>query len=55
MSASDILSAGNFLNYFGKMNLGSSGVRKISVSPILIRKVHLISLMLLYALSTEIV
>ncbi|TVU43038.1 hypothetical protein EJB05_09473, partial [Eragrostis curvula] len=38
MSAIDILSACNFLNYFGKMDLGSSGVGKITVSPILIKK-----------------
>lgn len=44
MSAIDILSSCNFLNYFGKMNLETSGVGKISVFPILIRKVHVIAL-----------
>ncbi|KAK3122851.1 hypothetical protein QOZ80_8AG0619250 [Eleusine coracana subsp. coracana] len=37
-STIDILSSCNFLNYFGKMNLGTSGIGKISVSPILITK-----------------
>ncbi|XP_062191206.1 double-strand break repair protein MRE11-like [Phragmites australis] len=40
LSAIDTLSACNFLNYFGKMNLGSTGVGNITVSPILIRKVE---------------
>lgn len=39
LSAIDILSACNLVNYFGKMNLGGSGVGQISLYPILMRKV----------------
>ncbi|KAF2536707.1 hypothetical protein F2Q68_00021657 [Brassica cretica] len=38
LSAIDILSACNLVNYFGKMNLGGSGVGQISLYPILMRK-----------------
>ncbi|XP_010539183.1 PREDICTED: double-strand break repair protein MRE11 [Tarenaya hassleriana] len=38
LSAIDILSACNLVNYFGKMNLGGSGVGQITLCPILIRK-----------------
>ncbi|KAI7978806.1 Double-strand break repair protein MRE11 [Camellia lanceoleosa] len=38
LSAVDILSACNLVNYFGKMVLGGSGVGQITVYPILIRK-----------------
>ncbi|KAL5711782.1 meiotic recombination [Ranunculus cassubicifolius] len=38
LSALDILSACNLVNYFGKMVLGGSGVGEISLCPILIRK-----------------
>ncbi|KAF0897708.1 hypothetical protein E2562_000424 [Oryza meyeriana var. granulata] len=38
LSAIDILSASNFVNYFGKVDLGSFGVDQISVCPIFIRK-----------------
>ncbi|KAK4348390.1 hypothetical protein RND71_031145 [Anisodus tanguticus] len=38
LSAVDILSACNLVNYFGKMDLGGSGVGQISLFPILIRK-----------------
>ncbi|RAL44580.1 hypothetical protein DM860_003339 [Cuscuta australis] len=38
LSAVDILSACNLVNYFGKMDLGSSGIGQISLYPILIRK-----------------
>lgn len=38
LSAVDILSACNFVNYFGKMVLGGSGVGQITVNPILIKK-----------------
>nr|GLL46319.1 double-strand break repair protein MRE11 isoform X1 [Ipomoea trifida] len=38
LSAVDILSACNLVNYFGKMDLGGSGVGQISLYPILIRK-----------------
>lgn len=38
LSAVDILSACNLINYFGKMDLGSSGVGQITIHPILIRK-----------------
>lgn len=38
LSAVDILSACNLVNYFGKMVLGGSGVGQITLSPILIRK-----------------
>uniref|UniRef100_A0A803MH54 Double-strand break repair protein n=1 Tax=Chenopodium quinoa TaxID=63459 RepID=A0A803MH54_CHEQI len=38
LSAVDILSACNLVNYFGKMDLGGSGVGQITVCPILIRK-----------------
>ncbi|XP_048498670.2 double-strand break repair protein MRE11 isoform X2 [Beta vulgaris subsp. vulgaris] len=38
LSAVDILSACNLVNYFGKMDLGGSGVGQISVYPILVRK-----------------
>lgn len=38
LSAVDILSACNLVNYFGKMVLGGSGVGEITVYPILIRK-----------------
>ncbi|KAK1284526.1 Double-strand break repair protein MRE11 [Acorus calamus] len=38
LSAIDILSACNLVNYFGKMVLGGSGVGQITVNPILIRK-----------------
>lgn len=39
LSAIDILSACNLVNYFGKMVLGGSGVGQISLYPILMRKV----------------
>ncbi|KAE9456442.1 hypothetical protein C3L33_11653, partial [Rhododendron williamsianum] len=38
LSAVDILSACNLVNYFGKMVLGGSGVGQIALYPILIRK-----------------
>ncbi|CAL9078260.1 unnamed protein product, partial [Musa textilis] len=38
LSAIDILSASNLVNYFGKMVLGGSGVGQITLHPILIRK-----------------
>ncbi|XP_059441573.1 double-strand break repair protein MRE11 isoform X3 [Corylus avellana] len=38
LSAVDILSACNLVNYFGKMALGGSGVGQITLCPILIRK-----------------
>ncbi|KAH7433647.1 hypothetical protein KP509_07G079200 [Ceratopteris richardii] len=38
LSAIDILSACNLVNYFGKMVLGGSGVGQITVYPILIQK-----------------
>ncbi|XP_057844180.1 double-strand break repair protein MRE11 isoform X3 [Cryptomeria japonica] len=38
LSAIDILSACNLVNYFGKMVLGGSGVGQITLYPILIRK-----------------
>lgn len=38
LSAIDILSASNLVNYFGKMALGGSGVGEITIYPILIRK-----------------
>ncbi|TXG67154.1 hypothetical protein EZV62_008429 [Acer yangbiense] len=38
LSAVDILSSCNLVNYFGKMVLGGSGVGQITVCPILIRK-----------------
>ncbi|KAI5664802.1 hypothetical protein M9H77_24125 [Catharanthus roseus] len=38
LSAVDILSACNLVNYFGKMVLGGSGVGQITVYPILIKK-----------------
>lgn len=38
LSAVDILSACNLVNYFGKMVLGGSGVGQITLHPILIRK-----------------
>ncbi|KAA0036764.1 double-strand break repair protein MRE11 [Cucumis melo var. makuwa] len=38
LSAVDILSACNLVNYFGKMVLGGSGVGQITLCPILIRK-----------------
>ncbi|XP_057540204.1 double-strand break repair protein MRE11 isoform X2 [Amaranthus tricolor] len=38
LSAVDILSACNLVNYFGKMNLGGSGVGQITIYPILIKK-----------------
>lgn len=38
LSAVDILSACNLVNYFGKMALGGSGVGQITLYPILIRK-----------------
>ncbi|KAG8043620.1 hypothetical protein GUJ93_ZPchr0458g22771 [Zizania palustris] len=38
LSAIDILSACNLANYFGKMDLGGSGVGQISVYPVLIKK-----------------
>lgn len=41
LSAVDILSACNLVNYFGKMDLGGSGVGQIALHPILIRKVRL--------------
>lgn len=39
LSSIDILSACNLVNYFGKMDLGGSGVGQITIHPILIRKV----------------
>lgn len=39
LSAVDILSACNLVNYFGKTVLGGSGVGQIAVYPILIKKV----------------
>ncbi|CAL4947469.1 unnamed protein product [Urochloa decumbens] len=38
LSAIDILSACNLVNYFGKMDLGGSGVGQITVYPVLIKK-----------------
>ncbi|GAB2256532.1 hypothetical protein Droror1_Dr00022591 [Drosera rotundifolia] len=38
LSAIDILSSCNLVNYFGKMALGGSGVGEITIYPILIRK-----------------
>ncbi|KAG2577109.1 hypothetical protein PVAP13_6NG081100 [Panicum virgatum] len=38
MSSNDILSAGNFLNYFGKTDLGCTGISKTTVYPVFIRK-----------------
>lgn len=38
LSSIDILSACNLVNYFGKMDLGGSGVGQITIYPILIRK-----------------
>ncbi|WOL15385.1 double-strand break repair protein MRE11 isoform X1 [Canna indica] len=38
LSAIDILSASNLVNYFGKMILGGSGVGQITLYPILIKK-----------------
>ncbi|GLT74748.1 hypothetical protein SLA2020_465260 [Shorea laevis] len=38
LSAVDILSACNLVNYFGKMVLGGSGIGQITLYPILIRK-----------------
>ncbi|CAI9097791.1 OLC1v1034283C1 [Oldenlandia corymbosa var. corymbosa] len=38
LSAVDILSACNLVNYFGKMVLGGSGVGQITLNPILLRK-----------------
>lgn len=38
LSAIDILSSSNLVNYFGKMVLGGSGVGQIAIHPILIRK-----------------
>lgn len=40
MSSNDILSAGNLLNYFGKTDLGCTGVGKVTVYPVFIRKVY---------------
>uniref|UniRef100_A0A0E0KVQ5 Double-strand break repair protein n=1 Tax=Oryza punctata TaxID=4537 RepID=A0A0E0KVQ5_ORYPU len=38
LSAIDILSACNLVNYFGKMDLGGSGVGEIAVYPVLVKK-----------------
>ncbi|CAO2036664.1 unnamed protein product [Urochloa humidicola] len=38
LSAIDIVSACNLVNYFGKMDLGGSGVGQIAVYPVLIKK-----------------
>ncbi|RCV35627.1 hypothetical protein SEVIR_7G266000v4 [Setaria viridis] len=38
LSAIDILSACNLVNYFGKMDLGGSGVGQIAVYPVLLKK-----------------
>uniref|UniRef100_A0ACD6ABA2 Uncharacterized protein n=1 Tax=Avena sativa TaxID=4498 RepID=A0ACD6ABA2_AVESA len=38
LSAIDVLAAAGFVNYFGKVDLGSSGVGQISLHPILITK-----------------
>lgn len=38
LSSIDILSACNLVNYFGKMDLGGSGVGQITVYPVLVRK-----------------
>nr|GEX17269.1 double-strand break repair protein MRE11 [Tanacetum cinerariifolium] len=38
LSADDILSACNLVNYFGRMVLGGSGVAEIALYPILIKK-----------------
>ncbi|XP_035820730.1 double-strand break repair protein MRE11 isoform X1 [Zea mays] len=38
LSAIDILSACNLVNYFGKMDLGGSGVGQIAVYPVLVKK-----------------
>eukprot|EP00267_Zea_mays_P053674 XP_020406841.1 mre11B protein isoform X2 [Zea mays] len=38
LSVNDILTAGNFLNYFGKTDLGCTGVGKVTVYPVVIRK-----------------
>lgn len=42
LSAIDILSACNLVNYFGKMVLGGSGVGQITLCPILIKKVGIL-------------
>jgi hypothetical protein len=39
MSAIDVLASAGFVNYFGKVDLGSSDVDEISLHPILIKKV----------------
>lgn len=39
LSAVDILSSCNLVNYFGKVVLGGQGVGQITLNPILIRKV----------------
>jgi hypothetical protein len=39
MSAIDVLAAAGFVNYFGKVDLGSSGVGQILLHPVLIKKV----------------
>nr|CAB3480182.1 unnamed protein product [Digitaria exilis] len=38
LSSNDILSAGNLLNYFGKTNLGCTGVGKVTIYPEFIKK-----------------
>ncbi|KAI4971744.1 hypothetical protein ZWY2020_002658 [Hordeum vulgare] len=38
MSAIDVLAATGFVNYFGKVDIGSSGVGHMSIHPILIKK-----------------
>ena len=40
LSDIDVLAAAGFVNYFGKVDLGSSGVGQISLHPILIKKVN---------------
>jgi double-strand break repair protein MRE11 len=39
LSAIDILSASNLVNYFGKMALDGSGTGQIKLRPVLLRKV----------------
>ncbi|CAD6266036.1 unnamed protein product [Miscanthus lutarioriparius] len=38
LSVNDILTAGNLLNYFGKTDLGCTGVGKVTIYPVFIRK-----------------
>ncbi|XP_048539898.1 double-strand break repair protein MRE11-like isoform X3 [Triticum urartu] len=38
MSAIDVLAAAGFVNYFGKVDIGSSGIGHMSIHPILVKK-----------------